>query len=256
MDLNLTGKTALITGASKGIGLAIARMLAREGCHLHLAARSDSDLRRVADELSVAFGTTVVTHAVDLSKNSDVHALARRCPDPDILVNNAGAIPFGRLLDIDEARWRAGWDLKIFGTIDLTRAVYAGMRARQRGVIVNVIGVAGERPRADYITGSTGNAGLMAFSRALGAESVDHGVRVVAVNPGRVVTERLQPGLEIEAQKLFGDRSRWREVPTKPRMGQPEEIADVVAFLASPRASYISGTVVTADGGLANRNSE
>lgn len=112
-------------------------------------------------------------------------ALAKRCGAVDILVNNAGGIPSGHLLDIDEARWRAAWELKVFGYINLTREIYRGMCARKRGVIVNVIGVAGERLRQDYIAGGTGNAALMAFTKNLGGESVDHQVRGAASTPAR-----------------------------------------------------------------------
>lgn len=257
MDLQLSGKTALVTGASRGIGRAIARTLAAEGCNLHLAARSTADLELVRAELSAVEGIKVTAHALDLSRNADVNALGARCADVDILVNNAGAIPFGGLVEVDAQRWRESWNLKVFGTIDLTRAIYARMRERRSGVVINVIGVSGERLRADYLTGTTGNAGLMAFTRALGGESVDYGVRVVGVNPGKINTERMQMVLENQAEKLLGDRNRWPEMMKNAplgRLGRPEEIADAVAFLASPRASYISGTIVTIDAGLAARN--
>lgn len=257
MDLQLTGMTALVTGASRGIGLAIARTLANEGCNLHLAARSAEDLDRAKAAILDHAGVAVTCHALDLSRADAVSELARRCATPEILVNNAGAIPAGRLLHVDAARWREAWDLKVFGYIDLTRAIYAGMRQRKSGVIVNVIGVAGERLRSDYIAGTTGNAALMAFTRALGGESVDHGVRVLGVNPGQIETERLRSALEAQAERKLGDRSRWMEMARNPplgRLGRSEEIADVVAFLASKRASYMSGTIVTVDAGRAARN--
>ena len=259
MDLQLSGKTALVTGASRGIGRAIARTLAAEGCSLHLAARSPADLELVRAELSAVKGIKVTVHALDLSRNADVNTLGTRCAEVDILVNNAGAIPFGRLLDVDAQSWREAWNLKVFGTIDLTRTLYARMRERRSGVVVNVIGVSGERLRADYLTGTTGNAGLMAFTRALGGESVDYGVRVVGVNPGKINTERMQKILENQAERLLGDRNRWPEITKSSplgRLGRPEEIADAVTFLASPRASYISGTIVTIDAGLSARNTE
>lgn len=257
MDLELRGKSALVTGASKGIGLAIARVLATEGCALHLVARSADDLARARDVIAGETGVAVSCHALDLARSDAVEALAGACAGIDILVNNAGAIPAGRLLGVDAVRWRAAWDLKVYGYIDLTRAIYRGMRERRCGVIVNVIGLAGERMKSDYIAGSTGNAALMAFTRALGAESVDSGVRVVGVNPGQIETERLRSTLERRAAKEFGDSSRWHEFVRNPpmgRLGQPREVADVVAFLASARASYVSGTVVTVDAGRAARN--
>ena len=138
--------------------------------------------------------------------------------------------------------------------------LYKAMRERKSGVIVNIIGVAGERHRANYITGTTGNAGLMAFTRALGSESVDHGIRVVGINPGRIETERQIGHFKEQALKAFGDESRWPELQAKVvaslpfgRAGRPSEVSDLATFLASNRASYISGTVVTIDAGSSLR---
>ena len=257
MDLHLTGLTALVTGASRGIGFAIAQGLAREGCHLHLAARTAADLetarKKILDECDVRVGC----HALDLSESESIAKLAERCGQVDVLVNNAGGIPSARLVEIDEARWRKAWDLKVFGYINLTREIYRVMQEKKRGVIVNVIGVSGERLRQDYIAGSTGNAALMAFTRTLGGESVDYGVRVLGVNPGQIDTDRLRSRFEPRAKVELGDGSRWRElIRNAPfgRLAKPEEIADVVVWLASPRASYVSGTIVTVDGGRAVRN--
>ena len=144
MDLNLRGKTALITGASKGIGLACARQLAEEGCHLHLASRTKADLERAKESIQARHNVSVTIHPVDLSNGDTVRSLAAACPDIDILVNNAGAIPAGDLQAIDEPRWRQAWDLKVFGYINLCRAVYPAMKTRGGGVIVNVLGAAGD----------------------------------------------------------------------------------------------------------------
>jgi NAD(P)-dependent dehydrogenase (short-subunit alcohol dehydrogenase family) len=257
MDLQLTGMTALVTGASRGIGLAIAHALAREGCHLQLASRSEKDLEAAHAAILRHSKVTIACHALDIGVSRNAAMLAERCAGVDILINNAGSIPAGHLMDMDEARWRAGWELKVFGYINLTREIYRHMCARRRGAIVNVIGVSGERPRQDYIAGVTGNAALMAFTRTLGGESVDYGVRVVGVNPGQVETDRLRERLQRKAQAELGDSSRWREMVVTPpfgRLAQPEEVADTVIYLASARASYISGTIVTVDGGRAVRN--
>jgi NAD(P)-dependent dehydrogenase (short-subunit alcohol dehydrogenase family) len=259
MDLGIAGRTALVTGASRGIGHAIAAALAREGVHLHLAARSKADLAAARDRIRKAHDVRVDCHALDLGAAGSVAALASACGDVDILVNNAGAIPLGNLVAVDEARWREAWELKVFGFINLSRAVYARMCGRRSGVIVNVIGVSGERLRANYIAGSTGNAALMAFTRALGGESVDHGVRVVGVNPGQIETDRLRQRMEARAQAVLGDPSRWQEIAQVAkapmgRFGRPDEIADAVTWLASERASYVSGIILTVDGGRAVRN--
>jgi NAD(P)-dependent dehydrogenase (short-subunit alcohol dehydrogenase family) len=257
MDLHLTGLTALVTGASRGIGFAIAQGLAREGCHLHLAARTATDLESARKKILEECDVRVGCHALDLGESESIAKLAERCGQVDILVNNAGGIPSGRLGEVDEARWRKAWDLKVFGYIDLTREIYRVMQEKKRGVIVNVIGVSGERLRQDYIAGSTGNAALIAFTKTLGGESVDYGVRVLGVNPGQIDTDRLRSRYESRAKTELGDGNRWRElIKNAPfgRLAQAHEIADVVVWLASKRASYVSGTIVTVDGGRAVRN--
>ncbi|MBC7802844.1 MAG: SDR family oxidoreductase, partial [Candidatus Parcubacteria bacterium] len=178
--------------------------------------------------------------------------------DLDILVNNAGAIPGGDLQKVDEDSWRKAWDLKMFGYLNLTRAVYAGMKTRKRGVIVNIIGSAGEKMNAAYIAGSTANAGLMAFTRALGGASHADGIRVVGINPGPIATDRLVNLHKQMAQTKLGDASRYEELfkdMSFGRPGKPEEIAAAVAFLASDRSAYTTGCILTIDGGLASRSS-
>lgn len=259
MDLELRGKRALVTGASKGIGRAVAEVLADEGCDLELAARSEGELMALAERLTTGNGVRARAHVADLSRPADQEALARACADVDILVNNAGAIPGGEIDDIGEERWRAAWDLKVFGYINLTRLLYTAMKARGRGVIVNIIGSAGEKMSPGYIAGSSGNAALMALTRALGGRSTDYGIRVVGINPGLTATDRAIFLMRQRSEKMFGTPDRWQECLKEMnlpfgRMGEPGEIADLVAFLASPKAGYISGTVVTADGGGVNRN--
>lgn len=252
MDLHLKGKTALITGGSKGIGRACATILASEGCNIHIAARDEDELKTTANAIESEYRVQVTIHSTDLSRGENAIGLSRACPGIDILVNNAGAIPRGDLWQVNEAEWRESWDLKLFGYINLCRAVYAGMRSRRKGVIINVIGSAGERPRNDYIAGGTANAALMAFTKSLGAKSLDDGIRVIGVNPGLIMTERLENILKSVAKAKFSDAERWTElIPQNPLPGEPDDIAKLVVFLASDCAKFITGTVVTADGGYA-----
>jgi NAD(P)-dependent dehydrogenase (short-subunit alcohol dehydrogenase family) len=253
VELNLAGRTALITGSSKGIGLAIAKSLAAEGVHLHLSSRTESTLKQAADQIAARYGVTVAIHPADLSEGVQVKRVAAVCRDVDILVNSAGAIPRGTVLEIDEEHWRKAWDLKVFGAINMTREIYGPMCERGKGVIVNIVGLSGDRPDAYYIAGSCGNAALTMFSRSLGGDSIRHGVRVVAVNPGPVETEKHIADTERLALEKFGDKSRWRDVmsglPMK-RAATTDEVSGMVAFLCSDLASYISGSAITIDGGL------
>jgi 3-oxoacyl-[acyl-carrier protein] reductase len=257
MDLGLRGRRALITGASKGIGLGCAEALAAEGCDLVLVSRTEADLRAAQERLRAAHNLAVEIRALDLSDSRSVDTLATDFPEVDILVNNAGAIPGGTLDGIDEARWRAAWDLKVFGYINMCRRFYALMRGRGRGgVIVNIIGAAGESPDADYIAGSAGNASLMGFTRALGGAAPADGLRVVGINPGPILTDRLETLSRRRAEQTLGDAERWREtMAAMPfgRAGRVEEVAALAAFLASDLSGYTSGTIITVDGGAASR---
>jgi 3-oxoacyl-[acyl-carrier protein] reductase len=258
MELGLKGKRALVTGASKGIGAAVAEGLAEEGVNLELTARSADLLAALAGRLRKEHGVEVNVHALDLSQQGEPERLADAVGAVDVLVNNAGAIPGGDLDAIDEARWRDAWNLKVFGYVNLTRAMLARMKQRRSGVILNVTGLGGLMPTPGYIAGSAGNASLNAFSEALGGDSLDYGVRVLAVAPGLVVTERMETVLRARAQKEWGDADRWRDrlqamnLPGG-RAAEPKECADLVCFLASPRAGYINGITVRLDGGFMTR---
>ncbi len=257
MDLKLRGRTAVVTGGSKGIGLAIGKWLAGEGVDIALVSRSQERLETEAANLRKSHQVNVRTLAADLAQPADRDKVVAAFPDIDILVNNAGAIPGGALDDVDDATWRAAWDLKVFGYINLTRAYFARMKQRKRGVIINIIGLGGEKLDYNYIAGSVGNASLMAFTRTLGGTSPEFGVRVIGVNPGPVLTQRIESLNRQKAKKLLGDENRWREYFTKMPFGRPaqaDEIAAMVVFLASDLSSYTSGTIVTIDGGLAHRS--
>ena len=238
MDLQLKGKSVLITGGSKGIGLACAKAFAAEGCRIYLAARDKDRLAQAARSLT----GEVKTHSVDLRDGAALRRLAEECAAVDILVNNAGDIPGGTIEALDEAKWRHAWELKVFGFINLTRELYPRMKARKSGVIVNVIGMAGESHPFEYVCGAAANAGLAAFTKAMGKGSREHGVRVIGVHPPSTRTDRIITLMKTQAKAKFGDESRYEEL-----MGnviEPEQVGNTVCFLASPRAGQLSGVVL------------
>lgn len=250
MDLQLSGRLALVTGASKGIGRATATVLAEEGCDLILISRDPATLNAAADAIRLRASVSVRTLPADLSKQDAIERVAAEVSELDILVNNAGAIPPGNLLAIGNDAWRAAWDLKVFGYISMSRALYPSLK-RRGGVIINIIGAAGERLDPNYVAGSTGNASLMAFTKSLAKGAVKDGMRVVGINPGPVATERLEVMMRGRAKAQFGDETRWKELLGGMSFGRaatPEEIGNAVAFLASPRSAYTTGTILTIDG--------
>ena len=258
MELGLKSKTVLVTGASQGIGEGVARGFAAEGCHLHLVARSEDRLKAIKSDIEKSSGVRVVIHPLDLTAPGEIDPLIQAVGDIDILVNNAGVIPSGSLWDVDEAKWRAGWELKVFGYINLTRAIYPKLKARGGGVIINNIGNGGEVFDPRYVAGTTGNASLMAFTRAMGGHSLDDNIRVVGVNPGPVDTDRIYNMLKKRSKDMFGTEDRYKELqdgyPLK-RPAHVHEVTDLIVFLASYRSGYTSGTIFTVDGGIASRRS-
>ena len=257
MDLGLKGQTALITGASKGIGAGLASVLAHEGCNLHLAARDGNAMSEKAQKLKNNFNISVQVHEADLSSSAAMKKLSDAAGDYNILFNNAGDIPAGDIEEVSDDAIRKGFDLKVFGYITLSRE-FIFKRKGRGGVIVNIIGNSGENWDAAYFAGSTGNAALMSFTKALGGRSLNDGLRIVGVNPGPVATDRMLKIMRRKAIDILGEESRWEELydhyPGK-RPATVKEVADLCAFLASPLAGYITGTIVTIDGGISARGS-
>lgn len=259
MNLNLHNKTVAVTGSSKGIGFAIAKCFAQEGANVILNGRDSKTLAVAAERIVNEVGHRPVCITADLATADGVKTFAQETSHVDILVNNAGAIPSGDILTVDEDTWRKAWELKVFGYINITRQILPKMQQRGSGVIVNIIGIAGQAPRADYICGSTGNAALIAFTKALGGAAPAHGVRVYGINPSPTQSDRIESLMRQQAKRQFNDEDRWFELTKKlafGRLATPEEVAELAVFTASPRCGYLSGTVIDVDGGMTVRDTK
>lgn len=254
MDLEVEGKSVLITGGSKGIGRAIAAALLSEGATVTLVARDLRQLEATQADLDAKAEGRVHILPADLSTDTGRAALITALDTPDILVNNAGAIRAGRLSDLTVEEWREDWDLKVFGYIHLCQLLQPGMVARGSGTILNIIGMAGRANRPAYISGSSANAALIAFTQALGAEVQAQGLRVFGINPSPTLTDRMTDFMQRKAVAELGDAARWREMIEPDRFpygrpAEPDEVAVLACMLLSPRACYLNGTVVDIDGG-------
>jgi NAD(P)-dependent dehydrogenase (short-subunit alcohol dehydrogenase family) len=245
----LTARVAIVTGASRGIGAAIARTLAAEGCRVVGAARSREALEAVV-------GTQGLAHACDLAQPDAAQALVdatlARFGRVDIVVNNAGATPRGDFLAFDDTAWQDGFALKFFGAVRVCRAAWPAL-VESQGCIVNIAGIGGRTGNAEFTIGGSVNAALLNLTKALADRGVRDGVRVNAVNPSGIATERTQVRIDrlaaergIDPAVAAAELARDLRVA---RFGTPEEIASVVAFLASEKAGYMQGAIVDVDGG-------
>lgn len=252
MDLELKGKRALVTGGSRGIGRATAMELLREGADVAIAARERAGLAEAVAELAERTGRRPITIQADCTVHAEVtRMIAEAVAGLDILVNSVGAARGGHFLDLSEADWQDSLESKLMGEIRCCREALPLLRAA-RGVIVNVIGHRGRQPEGRALPAGVTNAGLINFTVGLAQEEARYGVRVVGVNPGPVDTRRIHGIFETEARLLGVSvaiaRERWLSQVPLARMARPEEIAAVIVFLASERASFVSGTVVQVDG--------
>lgn len=255
MELGLRGRKALVTGASRGIGAAIARALAEEGVHVALAARDGAKLETVAEKIRRDFGVEAKAIPADLSAPETpatvVDAAVAALGKLDILVNCAGATKRGDFFDLTEQDWTDGFALKFFGYVRMTRAAWPHLKA-STGVVVNIVGVASRTPAADYTIAGSVNSALLNFSKAMSDIGRRDGVRVNCVNPGYIQTDRLDTRLADLAAKNGKTpeetgRDICRSIGVR-RFGRPEEIGRITAYLASDLAGYIEGAAIDVDG--------
>jgi len=256
MDLELAGKVALVTGASRGLGRAISEALAREGCDVVAVARSGDALTSLAEGVRRATNRRVVPCIADLREAAGVaRAVAtaeREFRRLDILVNNAGTTKRGDVFALSEADWQEGFALKFFGYVRMTRAAWPLLKA-VRGTVINIIGIGGRTPGAEFAIGGSVNAGLLAFTKAMAEYGIADGVRVNAINPGAIETDRLVARLKRYAEEKEVSLAEARRTLPRAmgveRFGRPEEIGEAVAFLAGARARYLQGALIDIDGG-------
>jgi len=253
MDLKLTGKVAIVTGASRGIGRAIATTLAAEGMKLSLAARSKDQLEDLAKSLK----TDCLVQAVDLRAHEAaaavVEATRKKFGAVDLLVNNAGATKRGDFFELTDADWEDGFALKFFGAMRLSRAAWKHLSA-SKGTIVNIIGIGGRTGNADFTIGGSVNAAARLLTKALADRGTKDGVRVNAINPGFIKTERLEARLKTFAEEhtlpMAQAEAQMAKATGVTRFGEPSEIAAAVAFLASSSAcGFCHGALLDIDGG-------
>ena len=256
MDLGLNGKVALVTGANRGIGAAIAMELAREGVDLCLVARDLEKLNEVAAALRGAFNVRTAVHAADLREPAAAIAAVKTATNTlgrlDILVNNAGATKRADFFTLTDEDFLDGFALKFHGYVRMTRAAWPHLRAA-RGNIVNIVGIGARSGSPEFTIGGSVNVAILNFTKAIAAIGMVDGVRVNAINPGLIETERF--GRTIE--RTMRNRSCTRDEAIafllssfgSRRVGRPDEIGTMTAFLGSDRADYLQGSIIDVDGG-------
>lgn len=253
MDLGLRGKVAVVTGGTEGIGRATALKLAREGAKVAICARGAALLEKTADEIRKA-GGEVLAVAADMSKTADIerfiNAVTTRFGRLDILVNNAGTSARGKFLEVDDATWRADLELKLFGAIRCTRLAVPHMKQQGGGRIINITISSAKQPGAQSMPTSVSRAAGLALTKALSKEFAADNILVNTVCIGKIKSgqhERRYAKEGVSAEQYYGQMGR--DIPLG-RVGEAEEVANVITFLASDAASYVTGSSINLDGGI------
>jgi|SRR5579863_39224 len=253
--MRFAGKTAIVTGASRGIGHAIALRLAREGAQVVLSARDGELLKRVAGEIERAGGSAAAI-ALDLRLPGSPALLAEfavsRFGGIDIVVNNAGATRRGEFEALTEEDWADGFALKFFGSVRLTRAAWPELK-KAAGSLIFISGVGGRTPGRQFTIGGSVNAALLSFTKAMAEAGLRDGVQVNAINPGAIRTERFEKRLAAfaEERKIAVSVAEQQYVQEENiiRVGEPDDIAALVAFVAGPDGRFLHGSLIDMDGG-------
>jgi 3-oxoacyl-[acyl-carrier protein] reductase len=258
VDLLIKGRRALVTGASLGIGRAVVEELAREGCDVAMVARTEDALRRAADDIARTSGRRVIAVPADASVPEAINNAVQQATQElggiiDILVNNAGSTPEDGIDRVDFAKWQYSIALKQFGYARFAQLVLPAMRTQKWGRIVNVIGRSGHQPRPVYLAGGSVNAGLLNFTKALAEECAKDNILVTGVNPGPIDTPRWRSlrDAAVRTRGVTANQYDGRAIASVPlgRIGTSEEVAAVVLFLCSERASFVTGEIINVDGG-------
>lgn len=258
MELGIVGRNALITGGSQGIGRACAEALADEGVNVAIVARDAGRLASVAADIATNRTGRVLPVQGDMTSAEDVERVVLEANSAlgqiDILVNNAGSAPMGMIGDIDDDTWQACFDLKLMGYVRCSRAVMGAMRERRWGRIINVIGRGGHFPTAKYIAGGAINAAILNITQALAEECGPDNVLVNGVNPAATATDRwstlVQQQIKITGKTEEEIRAASAASVPLRRIGEPEDVANMVTYLCSEKASFINGALIEVDGGV------
>ncbi len=258
MNLGLKGKVALVAASSRGLGKATALELAQEGADVVISARGEANLQAAADEIRHATGGRVLAVPADMRTASDVLHLVQAAKAAfdhiDILVNNAGGPPPGAFTDMVDEDWLGAIELNLMSTIRLTRQVLPDMRERRWGRIINIVSATVKQPNPTLILSNTARTAVVAMAKTLSGQVAEAGITVNNVCPSYIWTDRVkslaQSGAQNEGVEPQDIIRRWEAEIPMGRLGQPEELAALVAFLASERAAYITGATIPVDGGF------